>query len=375
MAAGDSPGVLTASRASGSERLGVALIFEQHLGHRTFGENLRAAAAADPLIDVSWIPVTYEHASGRIGERLAERMGIAGTLAGRREVRAGLLEHDADVWVYNTQVPAALAGRRLRAPYVVITDVTPRQFDRMAAGYQHRADRVGPTAAWKHWRNRRVFAGAARCVGWSTWVATSLERDYGVDPARIEVIPPGVDVARWTPGSGSPDDRCRILFVGGEFARKGGDLLLEAFEGLPPDTELYLVTKSNVPGSDRVHVINDLQPNDPRLIELYRTADVFVIPSRAETFGIAAVEASASGLPVVASDIGGFRDIVVDGVTGYIVPPGDGAALARSLEALVGDPDRRRRFGAAARAHAECHFDAQANARRLFALAREAADA
>ena len=158
--------------------------------------------------------------------------------------------------------------------------------------------------------------------------------------------------------------------MGGDFTRKGGDLLLNAFSTLSDRAELCLVTKSEVPSSDRVQVINDLQPNDPRLVELFRNADAFVLPTRAETFGIAAVEASAAGLPVIASSLGGLADIVVDGQTGFLIAPEDGEALARTLSSLEQQPDFRRRLGAAARVHAAGAFDATTNAGRLFDLIR-----
>jgi glycosyltransferase involved in cell wall biosynthesis len=352
-------------------RFSIALVFEQHLGHRTFGENLRAAASADGSLRVEWVPIEYDWRRANRLSRITDLGGRGGTLAGRQEVRRGLVAHDVDVWIYNTQVPAALAGRKIKRPYVVITDVTPCQYDAMAEGYGHRADHGGPLASWKDRVNRRVFANAELCIGWSSWAAGSLAAEYGVPADRIAVIPPGVDLGQWQPVSRPDDGTVRILFVGGEFERKGGDLLLDACSRLPDHVELDLVTHAAVPPTDRVRVVNDLQPNDPRLLELYRCADVFALPSRAETFGIAAVEACASGLPVVASGVGGLTDIVIDGATGLVVPPGDADALTERLGRLVDDVELRRRLGDAAREHAVKHFDAARNADRLFELVRE----
>ncbi len=348
----------------------VTFAHEEHLGHRTYAENLRHAAGEHPDIVVEWLPVRYGPAPSA-WDRMPLPGSVRAAMAGRREVRDGLRGHVADVHMFNTQVPAALGGRLARArPYVVITDVTPVQYDHMAEGYGHSPDHAGPTRWWKHRVNRRVFEDAAWCVGWSSWVASSFVDDYGVDPARVAVIPPGVDTQRWRPPADRTITGTRILFVGGEFARKGGDLLVDSLSGLSDDVELHLVTKTPIPAAERLHVYDDLVPNDPRLIELFRTSDVFAIPSRAETFGIAAVEASAMGLPVVASDIGGLSDIVADGETGLVVPPGDAGALAGALRALVDDPALRRRLGAAARTRAVERFDAGTNAARLFDLVR-----
>jgi glycosyltransferase involved in cell wall biosynthesis len=362
----------TGSQAT-TDSVTVGLVFEQHLGHRTFGQNLLAAARERFDIHPVWFPIDYQNRASPL-DRIGPVGSLRGTWAGRRQSRRALSRDGVDVWIYNTQVPASLAGRRLRRPYIVITDVTPIQYDRMADGYGHKADKGGPFARWKDSVNRRVFREASLCVAWSSWVAESLSSDYGVDGDRIAVIPPGVDIDQWRARDSTPDDTpFRVLFVGSDFERKGGDLLLEAFRQLSPTAELHLVTKSNVASSDRVHVIDDLEPNDRRLSELFRCSDVFVLPSRAETFGIAAVEASASGLPVVASRIGGLTDIVIDEQTGLLIPPGDGDALARALVRLQRSPSERRRFGTAARHHAETAFDLERNSGRLFDLARAVA--
>ncbi len=349
--------------------LSITFLLEQHLGHRTYADNLRRAVSDADGVAARWVPITYAERPTRVPQ--LDR--FSGSLAGRRQVRAGL-DADADVYVFNTQVPAALAGRALRDPYVVITDVTPVQYDEMAAGYGHRADRRGPVSAWKRRRNERVFGGAARCVGWSSWVVSSFVSDYGVDPSRTEVIPPGVDVQRWCPGPERTDrDEVRLLFVGGELRRKGGDLLIDAMRDLPDHVHLTVVTKTEVPATERVTVVSDLQPNDPRLIELFRTSDVFVLPTRAETFGIAAVEASAAGLPVIATDVGGLPDIVSHGETGLLLPTPDRRELRLAIEQLAGDDALRRRFGQAARERAVQRFDADVNAHRLLEVAGAAA--
>jgi glycosyltransferase involved in cell wall biosynthesis len=87
--------------------------------------------------------------------------------------------------------------------------------------------------------------------------------------------------------------------------------------------------------------------------------DLFVLPSWREGFPRAAMEASASGLPVVATDVRGCRQVVDDGVTGLLVPVRDGATLARAIASLGDDTDRRRRMGEAAVARAHAAFDEQ----------------
>ena len=353
------------------ERLVVAFAMEQHLGLRTYCDNLRTHVTADDIAS-TWIPVDYERRGW--SARLPRPLSVA--WSGREAVRVGLREANADVHVFNTQVPAVLGGSVARSrPYVLVTDVTPREYDRIADGYGHRPDGSGPVARLKHHLNVRTMHEAAWCVGWSNRVAASYREDYAVPDERIRVIPPGVDLEQWRPPSSASegDGNFRVLFVGGDFERKGGRHLLRAFSTLPPDAELVVVTRDEVPASDRVRVLSDLNPNDPELVDLYRSCDVFALPTLAETFGIAAAEAAASGLPVVASDVGGIPDIVLDGSTGCLVPPGDDDALATALRQLYDAPDQRRSMGRAARRHAESAFDAQRNADSLLDLVRRAA--
>lgn len=89
---------------------------------------------------------------------------------------------------------------------------------------------------------------------------------------------------------------------------------------------------------------------------LMGVADLFLFPSLSESFGVAAAEAMACGLPVIASDVGGLRELIVDGVTGYLLPPEDGEAMAARAVALLRDEALRRRLGEAAARHVRAHF-------------------
>jgi glycosyltransferase involved in cell wall biosynthesis len=351
---------------------------EQHIGHQAYYQNLRRFIDQAGDLEATWIPVTYA-LNGRIWRApwpLPDH--LRGALAGRIQVRRGLRRAPYDVALFNTQVPAVLAGRMVRQrPYVLSTDITPIQYDQMGAHYDHRPDRAGLLRRLKHRANVHLLRNAARLLPWSTWTRASLIADYGVDPTRIEVMPPGVDVAAFRPQPQSnngahANGRLRILFVGGDFYRKGGAALLAAWQTLPPGTaELRLVTHSSVPAGEGIHVYSNLQPNTPELISLFHSSDLFVLPTQAEAFGIAAVEASAAGLPVVATAVGGLTDIVVDGKTGYLIPPGDVAALAACLRRLAEDAPLRQRLGEAAHAHAARRFDARRNAQRIAAILRE----
>ncbi len=353
--------------------LTVTFLMEQHIGHRTFYENLRRFIEPEPAIVARWVEVTYFQ-SGGLWERLPfVPGGLRGPLRGRTQVRVGL-RAPADLLVFNTQVPAALAGGIVaQRPYILCTDITPRQYDQMARHYDHTPDRGGPLAAYKHHTNRRLFQGAARVLPWSTWTRASLLQEYGVALDKIEVLPPGVDTNKWRPGHKPTGGPVNILFVGGDLYRKGGHLLLPAFAALPEGTAvLHLVTRTPIQPTANVRVYPNLRPNDDALIALYQSCDLFVLPSEAEAFGIAAVEASAAGLPVVATRVGGLPDVVADGETGYLLNPGDLRGLVQAFERLAADADLRHRLGQAARARALARFDARQNAARLVAVMQEA---
>jgi glycosyltransferase involved in cell wall biosynthesis len=142
--------------------------------------------------------------------------------------------------------------------------------------------------------------------------------------------------------------------------------LVEAAEGLP------LVIAGDGPLRARVPDARGFVPHD-ELQRLYARAAVVACPSRREGFGVACLEAMAHGRPVVATPVGGLRDLVVDGETGVVVPPRDPAALRAALQRLLGDPELRRRLGAAARRRAEERFSWAAATDATLAAYAEAA--
>jgi len=351
-------------------------VMEQHIGHRTYYENLRRFVDRQPEIDATWVPITYSQPDSIWERRLRLPSNLQGTLVGRSQVRRGLELEPYDVALFNTQVPAALAGRLVRKqPYVLCMDITPVQYDQMGQHYDHKADGDGLVAHFKHRVNRRLLQGAAQILPWSTWTRSSLVADYDVDEKRVDVIPPGVDIEVWRPAARRENNELvRILFVGGDFYRKGGDTLIDAYRMLPHGiAELLLVTRSDIQPESCIRVINNMQPNSPELISLYQSCDIFVLPTKAEAFGIAAVEASAAALAIIATAVGGVTDIVKNGETGFVIKPDDTEALAQRLQRLIDDIQLRHRLGNAAREHVEEHFDAHKNAARIVNVLHAAA--
>lgn len=351
-------------------------IMEQQVGHQTFYKNLRRFIEPEPDLTTAWVEVTYS-SPDNMWERLPlVPNGVRGSLVGRSQVREGISRLPADVFFFNTQVPGALAGGKLgKRPYILCTDITPIQYDAMGEHYGHHPDSNSIISRYKHNANLKLFKNAAHIVPWSTWTAQSLIQDYHVVPQKITVIPPGVDTTIWKPVEKEETavKPMRILFIGGDFYRKGGDLLLQAFNNLPAGSaELILVTRSAIEASENVHVYNNMSANSPELIALSQSCDVFVLPTKAEAFGIAAVEASAMGLPVIGTAVGGLTDIVVDQKTGYTIPVADVQALTHHLTQLSQNRELRRELGYNARQHVEDTFDAQKNAQKIIAIIKAA---
>jgi glycosyltransferase involved in cell wall biosynthesis len=193
------------------------------------------------------------------------------------------------------------------------------------------------------WPARRLFGRADAVVCASTALADEA-RAFRAE--RVRVVPSGVELP---PEVGEEDEPPHVLYAGRLSAEKGVLELVEAARGLP------LVVVGDGPLRARVPGALGFVPRS-ELERLYARAAVVACPSHREGFGIACAEAMAHGKPVVASAVGGLLDLVVDGETGLLVPPGDVDALREALERLLGDRALRRSLGEAGRARARDRF-------------------
>jgi glycosyltransferase involved in cell wall biosynthesis len=223
-----------------------------------------------------------------------------------------------------------------------------------------------------------------------------FERHARIPSRQATVIANAVDLELFQPSKQAHRDSnggVRVGFAGQWIARKGIEELLEAWQALKsvlPGCELRLVGGpslwKNVAGvmgaeeiarrvehmerSELVHCVGAL----PRsaMPGFWGAVNVAVVPSLYEPFGLVALEALACGVPVIASAIGGLKEIVVDGECGLLVPPGDAAALAQALRLLLTNDSLRRRLAAGARLRAQ-QFSLQRRSRELLSLVLERA--
>lgn len=365
---------MTAGSGSSGRPVRCLLIGEYTLGHVTFIDGLVASASRrdDLVLDVVRLPYEVSGLAGRLPVYRSNWSVRASVLA---RSHARTRRDNADVALVHTQTAALLLGPLMRSvPTWISCDATPHNFDEVGAAYGH-----GQASPWLERRKDAIVGRAYRAahgvIPWSSWVAQSLVRDYNVAPDRLRTVPAGVTLPSLDDRSAqsAPRGPVRLLFVGGDFTRKGGHVLLGALARLHGDVQLDVVTQTDVPAGAGVVVHRGLRPGSPELQSLYRQADVAVLPTLGDASPFAVVEAMAYGLPVVTTAVGAVAETVTDGVDALVVPPDDAAALATALQRLVDDADLRSRLGRHGRMKAEERYDAKVNAGRVLDLVVESA--
>lgn len=242
-------------------------------------------------------------------------------------------------------------------------------------------------SAFKRWTARRILARCSVVVansGWTGDLARSVLTSLGCDAlaADVRTVPLGATPSRFHPGGDAGPARRKYGLDGGPWLltvarldfHKGIDTVIRA---LPAIRAVFPAARYAVAGiGSRQSALEELVADlglgdavrllgfvpDEALPALYNAADLFVLASRrydllVEGFGISIVEASASGLPVIASRSGGIPEAVREGETGFLVEPDDPAAIAAAAIRLLGDDALRRRMGAAGRAAVEGHYN------------------
>ena len=341
----------------------IALCLEQTLGHRAHTKNLERSVGTSPH------QVAVRHVEFKPRGRSRMPWAVRGSLDAARQLRES---GRSDVTFFHTQTVGLAASHGTRGgKYVISVDATPLQMDRMGTWYAHGQQPRALESA-KKLMYRRVFRRASGVVAWSNWAADSLERDYGVRPGTVRVLHPGAGpeffairrIARTR-------DMPNLLFVGGDFRRKGGHVLLDVVAQLGGKASLTLVTGEAVEPMEGVSVISDATPGSAQLLRAYAEADIFCLPTLADCTSVAIGEAMAAGLPVITTTVGSNGDTVQDGQTGLLVAPGDPDHLSDALRRLIEDPPIRAAMGDNARAFAREALDADLNARRLFEFLEE----
>jgi len=359
------------------------------LGKNTALQNLRSAISAMPEVEATWVTIGTKPEDIIARAPLVSRnhslmFGLVARTRVRALLRAG---NEYDAAFFNHILPAVfLRHFRRTVPCVDSMDTTPIGLLRHGQPYytKLRSEGASVVRGFKNRLARSIFTDAAFLLPYSQFTRDSLLHDYQIPDRKIVVVAPGVSLTMW-PGR-SPDSLAgvsrtapvRVLFVGGDFLRKGGDLLLQvARRDEFRKHEFHFVT-SGLPGGRQDNVVfhDGVTANSGGMLDLYRSADIFAMPTRADFSPTNAIcEAMAMELPVIATGVGGLDEIVVDGQTGFIVRTNDADDIADRLRSLIDDPGRRLRLGRNARAMVEARFNIETNARVIVDCLKRAADA
>ncbi|MET0790894.1 MAG: glycosyltransferase family 4 protein [Polyangiaceae bacterium] len=331
--------------------------------------NLRSSLTGRSGIDPVWIPINAT-GNGIIDKipQLRDKHALVLALAARRGLRAALADGPIDVTLLHTQRMAhLLVGWMRKTPTYLSIDGTPtdqEQYRLLQGGSSQKGSSYWSIRDAVH---RRTYRAARGVVCMSSLVRDSVVNDYGVDRARTLVLLPGVDTTRWRPPAEPTSGReVRLLFIGGDFVRKGGpELLRWARETTAKGWSLDIVTEVELEAPPNVRVHSGFKPNDPRLMELVQRSDLFVLPTRADMSPWAVAEAKASGKPVVTTLVGALPEMVREGVDGWLIPPENYEAMRARLDAAVQDRNTLAEFGKRAREDAELRFSAARNAELL----------
>jgi glycosyltransferase involved in cell wall biosynthesis len=246
------------------------------------------------------------------------------------QVRAALQSETVDLVFSPGTLP--IAGLEYDRPIAFWTDAT---FAAMVGFYPESSNLTQDSIRDGNSAEQEALSKAAAAIYASGWAASSAVRDHGANSDRVHVAPfgPNIDweysrdeVERFV--SARPTDRCNLLFVGVDWQRKGGDLAVTAAEavlkaGVPVRLDIVgcKPTKA-LPEFARLHgFLSKGSPQGRHIIQaLLQEAHFLMLPSRAEAYGLAAVEAAAVAVPAMASQVGGLAEIVVDGVSGRCFP-------------------------------------------------------
>ena len=338
-------------------------------GIQTVFQNMKGALAGHSGTNLSWVPVDMypDDWITRIPP-----ISLNGTwrnsMATWNRMRPCTQRHgtiDA-AYVLDPILVTFLWRFRRQVPYLLATDMTPMFCAKREFWYAvPEFDPSSNGSRLKQAITASVYRSAFHCLPWSAAVRDSLVEDYGVPEKKITVLPPGIDLSTWQAYDRLTDltkpvrKPFTVLHVGTDFHRKGADLLLAlAREPEFCDAEFHFVT-SDFPAEQppNVFIHRDLSPNSDPLKALYHQADVFALPTRADTYSMVALEAMASGLPVVISRVGGIEDIIVEGETGFLMTPDDLSSLRNRLRYLRAQPGQAITMGAKGRRRVENKYD------------------
>ncbi|GAP22666.1 glycosyltransferase family 4 protein [Leptolinea tardivitalis] len=225
-------------------------------------------------------------------------------------------------------------------------------------------------AAWLSMEKKAYQRSSHICTR-GQYVRQSVINDYGIPETKVTAIGGGVNFGALPEPSNRPlSSSPTILFIGKDFLRKGGDVLIRAFQKVrksAPDARLVMMTAGIPQEQYDLTGVEIIEPtwNREKICELYRGADCFVLPSRLETWGDVILEAMSFGLPCIGVSGEAMSEIIEDGRTGLVIPPNDEDALEKALLWLLSNRENARQYGSAARERVETLYTWEVVSKKL----------
>ena len=369
--------------------MNVAFVNENTLGHTSYLPRFAEYLSVHPEwncrpIRVDATPLPKELQSAERGVRGLSRFGLDWQISRWRQAasaNAGALLRIAstrqriDAIVVNTQSVGLEIPRILpKVPCWVALDAT---FEQLARSPWFAPTRLARwfhplTLRWLRGQERALYRHAKGFLPWSTATAGSLREEYQVSERLIHVLPPSLEDPKPVPYAERSGSRKRILFIGGDFRRKGGYQLLNVWrESFRNQVDLHIVTRSSLAPEPGLSVHVGVEAGSDQWKSLWNTADLFVFPSHLETFGIVLVEAMAFGVPIISANAGAAQDFLREGGAGILLPSLDPGALREAIQRMISDEDLRTRCSNRGRARFLEDFSLSTNALRLAMLIQQ----
>jgi glycosyltransferase involved in cell wall biosynthesis len=293
-----------------------------------------------------------------------------------------LSEETFDV-IFSPAGSVPLAHLRTKLPIIYLSDATFRlmvdyydEFSSLSPEHREMGDDL----------ERLAIAKAQELIYPSTWAANSAAMHYGADAGRIHVVPFGANFellpSRVEALRVPPQDRCMLLFVGANWARKGAEIAVETFLSLEKmGVPTHLTIVGCIPPKELKHpnlrIIPFLDKNVPsqrnELFRLYCRSHFFILPTRAECFSIALCEANAFGLPAISTHTGGLPELIRPGLNGSLLPlEARGDQYAKVIGNIFGDTERYKRLRVSSRDEFETRLNWNAWGRQVAQIVRAA---
>jgi glycosyltransferase involved in cell wall biosynthesis len=286
--------------------------------------------------------------------RLTRRYGarsLGDSLAGRAAAQAAIAA-GVNVVLLSTLQYAPLLPAKPKVRYLIYGDSTTAQLTRLFGG-----KRLGFPGSWITPHLQHVANHRSQFLCMSEWFRETLRAEFIIPPDQLALLPFYVDLERWKPAERRDENPFKVIFLGADLRRKGGDLVyamaaMERFQ----DVEFHIVSREAVPAGANVHIHRGMTADSDDLVRLVQSCHVMVLPTRADMSPIAALEASACEVPVIITRCGGTAEIVLDQHTGSVLPRVDVALFSNEVAKYRDNPSLAIERGENARRHAEQNF-------------------